>query len=166
MRDTSNSSYAWPRSPSPLPREKDFDPYNGDLDCQHALEVFGGMTLDQAYLEFCDRPEIYQEDFMFMGPKAFIYYFPVVDRYLREVTSKDVNEDCEAEILGKAIKGQLDHGVVVQSTTVLLEIRGLTDFVLAEVARYSASKKIRKEIHTTWTQLAHNLAQYEQDASH
>lgn len=165
MRPSANNSYAWPRPPSPLPRERDFDPYNGNLDCQHALKIFGGMTLDQAYTEFCDRPEIYQEDFMFMGPKAFAYYFPVVDRYLREVTSNDPHDDCETVILAQAIKGQLDHDAVCRSITILAEIRSLIDFVLMELARYSGSKKIRKQIRNTWTELADTLTKCEQAVS-
>ena len=163
MRAAANSLYPWPRPSSPLPRAKDFDPYNGDLDRQHALDIFGGMTLDQAYEEFCDRPEIYQEDFLCMGPKAFVYYFPVISRYLREITSNDPHEDCEVAILAYAIKEQLNYDAVRQSIKILSEIRSLIDFVLAEVARYSGSKKIRKKLHTTWTQLAEKLAKCEHE---
>ncbi len=159
MSATTDASHSWPRPASPLPRERDFDPYGGDLDCQHAFEIFGGMNLDQAYLEFCDRPEIYQEDFMFMGPKAFVYYFPVIDRYLREVTSNDPRDDCEANILACAMNGQLDHDDVSGSSVVVSELHNLINFVLMEVARYSGSKKIRKQIHATWRQLADKLAQ-------
>lgn len=164
MRAATDSSYSWPRPSSPLPSEKDFDPYDGNLDCQHALEIFGGMSLDQAYEEFCDKPEIYQEDFMFMGPKAFIYYFPVIDRYLREVASKDQYGDCEVSILAYTIKEQLDHNVVHQSTNTLSEIHSLTEFILAEITRYSYSKKIRKQVRNIWMQLADKLAQYQKSA--
>ncbi|MBL8820867.1 MAG: hypothetical protein JNL96_20010 [Planctomycetaceae bacterium] len=67
----------------PLPTEADFDPYGGDLDAQCAWRNFGGLTLDEATNKFRERPEIYQEDFMFMGGKAFAFYFPVVEAYLR-----------------------------------------------------------------------------------
>ena len=165
MVPPSNEPFVWPRPASPLPNEKEFDPYNGNLDCQHALQVFGGMTLDQAYSEFCDRPEIYQEDFVFMGPKAFVYYFPIVDRYLREVKSNDPHDDCAADILAYAINGQLDNDDVSGSATIVSELCNLIDFVLLEVARYSGSKKIRKQIHATWNQLADKLVECEQDAA-
>jgi hypothetical protein len=39
--------------------------------------------LEQAHVRFCSAPEVYQEDFMFMGCRAFHFYFPVIDEYLR-----------------------------------------------------------------------------------
>ena len=49
MTPASLESYSWPHRDASLPTERDFDPYGGDLDCQHALKIFGGMPLDQAY---------------------------------------------------------------------------------------------------------------------
>ncbi len=67
-----------------LPTEQHFDPYGGDLDAQCAWRNFGGLTIEEAKVKFCEHPEIHQEDFMFMGGKAFAYYYPVIDSYLRE----------------------------------------------------------------------------------
>ncbi|MEM7010678.1 MAG: hypothetical protein AAF585_04260 [Verrucomicrobiota bacterium] len=68
------------RPPAPLPTENDFDPFGGDLDAQCAWKHFGELSLNQAYDIFVSAPNIYQEDFMFMGAVAFDYYFPVIDR--------------------------------------------------------------------------------------
>jgi hypothetical protein len=57
-----------------LPTETDFDPYQGDLDAQCAWKNFGGLTLGEAFVKFEESPETYQEDFMFMGGKAFARY--------------------------------------------------------------------------------------------
>ena len=76
-----------------LPSEGDFDPYHGCLDAQCAWRNFGGLDLDSAYRKFCENPSYYQEDFMFMGPAAFTFYFPVVDRYLREIRSDYQTEE-------------------------------------------------------------------------
>ena len=77
-----------------LPRVEDFtctpNPKD-DLDGYYAWQNFGGLTVAEAYTKFCESPHIYQEDFMFMGDAAFVFYFPVIDQYLREVepTYKD-----------------------------------------------------------------------------
>ena len=68
--------------------ESDFDPVGGDLDAQYAWKNFGELTLKQAYDLFLTNPIHYQEDFMFMGGTAFDYYFPVIDRYIRQVCSR------------------------------------------------------------------------------
>jgi hypothetical protein len=75
-----------------LPTESDFLEDHGCLDAQCAWKNFGGLTLDQAYERFCDNPLHYQEDFMFMGEPAFTFYFPVLDRYVREGI-RDRDED-------------------------------------------------------------------------
>jgi hypothetical protein len=64
-----------------LPTERDFDPWHGNLDAQCAWRHFGGLTLDQAHARFRENPLGYQEDFMFMGPVAFAFYFPVIEDY-------------------------------------------------------------------------------------
>ena len=71
----------WEKS-GPLPGERDFDPDAGDLDAQVAWKHFGGLTLSEAYQRFQEDPEKHTEDFMYMGGKAFAYYFPVLERYL------------------------------------------------------------------------------------
>ncbi|MEM9646820.1 MAG: hypothetical protein AAF989_17650, partial [Planctomycetota bacterium] len=69
---------------SQLPSEHDFDPHQGDLDAQYAWKHFGALTLEEAFRRFRENPEIYQEDFMHMGGRAFAFYFPVLDCFLRE----------------------------------------------------------------------------------
>ena len=51
-----------------------------------------------------EHPEIYQEDFMFMGGKAFAYYYSVIDSYLRETPwlPTEDRDDREAWILRNA----------------------------------------------------------------
>lgn len=164
MTLTSLESYSWPHRAASLPTERDFDPYGGDLDCQHALKIFGGMPLDQAYSVFLECPEIYQEDFMFMGPRAFAYYLPIIDRFLREVSSNCKFDDCETNILACAIEGQLDYDPLNCSEELLREVRSLTDFVQTSTSRYSGSKVIRKRIRTTWAKVADKLTKCEQDA--
>lgn len=73
-----------------------------DLDGFCAWKNFGGLTVEEAYEKFCQCSETYQEDFMFMGDAAFVFYFPVIDRYIREEES-GYEFDCETHILGQCI---------------------------------------------------------------
>lgn len=62
-----------------LPTEKDFDPIGGSLDAQSAWKHFGGLTLEEVNRKFRENPFYYEEAFMWMGGKAFDFYFPVID---------------------------------------------------------------------------------------
>ncbi len=143
--------FSWKRRVAPLPTESDFDPYNGCLDCQCAWKNFGNLSLDQAYALFIERPEIYQEDFMFMGPAAFFYYFPIVDRYMREVAYDENSCGTEADILGYAINYQFEG--FRRSQIMLVEINSLASFVLANPDRYADDKDEKLKIINTWTKL-------------
>lgn len=68
-----------------------------------AWEHFGGLSLEEAYEQFCARPDIHQEDFMFMGCTAFRYYYPVLETYLHEAKPSDEFDECEAWTLAVII---------------------------------------------------------------
>ncbi|MGV3531741.1 MAG: hypothetical protein ACO1QR_05175 [Chthoniobacteraceae bacterium] len=143
------------RSRHPLPSETDFDPHGGDLDAQSAWRSFGNLSLEQAYSLFRSRPEVYQEDFMFMGCRAFEYYFPVIDRYLRETTrGEDDAGDCEASILGTAVAAQFEWNDAVLSPGFVQEINALQEFVVLHVDRYAATSKERRRILREWQRVA------------
>lgn len=90
-----------------LPTKDDFDPWGGDLDAKYAWKMFGGLTLEEARIVFLDRPESRQEDFMFMGGKAFAYYYPIIEDYLRAAQSEETqDDDREAWILAHCILNQ------------------------------------------------------------
>src|SRR5436189_5968418 len=95
------------RPANPLPTEADFDPYGGNLDAHTAWKHFGGLSIPQAYDLFVTNPLRYQEDFMFMGSRAFEYYLPVIDRYLHEVSGGEESDGCEA-ILASGVVAQFD----------------------------------------------------------
>ena len=122
--------------PVPLPREADFDPFGSDLDAQSAWRNFGGLSLQDAYTKFCENPEVYQEDFMFMGSRAFHYYFPVVDEYLRSARASEAYNDCQA-VLGSCIAAQFDWKGAQVTATLRGRISDLCDFILGNQDRFA-----------------------------
>lgn len=65
-----------------LPTAADINVYNS-LDETSACEHFLNKSLDQAEALFREDSAYYQEDLMWMGPKAFRYYLPAATNYLR-----------------------------------------------------------------------------------
>jgi hypothetical protein len=69
-----------------------FDEINvhNTLDERSACEHFLGKNLEEAELLFHQNSAYYQEDLMWMGPKAFCYYVESVIRYLQsDVAAND-----------------------------------------------------------------------------
>lgn len=110
-----------------LPSELDFDPHAGDLDAQCAWRNFGGLTLDDACEKFDEAPEVYQEDFMFMGGRAFAFYYPVIDQFLRKSALIPAVQrgDRQAWILPQCIRHQFEwnpHQSVLELRESVLEL--------------------------------------------
>ena len=139
------------------PSEADFDPFGGCLDGQSAWRNFGGLTLEEAYAKFCEAPDRLQEDFKFMGCRAFHFYFPVIDEYLRTATSTGEWDDCQAKILAECIALQFDW----RGTTISPELRDrisqLCAFARTHLDRYAQSPEDRKEIERVWVELEGKL---------
>ena len=158
MDDKSTSSgFRLSRPNMPLPTARDFDPLGCDLDAQSAWKHFGRLTIQAAYDLFLSNPVYYEEDFMFMGSKAFEYYLPVIDRYLREISYEDEMDDCEAAILGSGVVAQFQSSLSEQTVK---EIEELCSFVRANLHRYAESEGEQKRIDSKWEKVALNIVAY------
>lgn len=141
--------------PAELPNETDFDPYHGDLDAQCAWKNFGGLTLDEAFARFEECPETYQEDFMFMGGKAFAFYFPVIDRFLRRTIELPAGQrgDRQSWILPQCIKNQFEgreFRLVQHLRQPVLELCG---FMLQNIHLFADDWSDVTEIERQWHEL-------------
>jgi hypothetical protein len=143
-----------------LPTETDFDPFGGDLDAQSAWRNFGGRTLSEAFEIFLSNPLHYQENFMFMGCRAFGYYFPVIAKYLREIRYADDWDDCQAAILGHGVKLQFGWNGTVLPEQLLKEIESLSEVVQTRLAEYAVSEDEQKRIEAVWKEVDQELTQY------
>ncbi len=163
---SSSSGLHLHRPKAPLPGLSDFDPLDGDLDALRAWNNFGGLGLDQAYPLFLENPLSYQEDFMFMGPAAFDYYFPVIDRYLREFRrSDDDDDDGCAWILGAAMVSQLETTRPRPiATGTAMEIADLAAFMIGEIDRFAVDSHGETRILEPWRKAG--LLAAERNAGH
>jgi hypothetical protein len=141
------------RASGPLPQAKDFDPFDGDLDARWAWKNVGGLSLDQAYELLLSNPIYYQEAFMWMGPKAFAYYLPVIDRYLREFRNFDEMEDC-GWILGRDVANQLERLDSESPASIIGELKDLATFVLSNLGNFTPDLDEQKRIQEAWLEVS------------
>lgn len=144
-----------------LPSERDFDPYGGGLDAQVAWSHFGGLTLAEANRRFRESPEIYQEDFAFMGCRAFAYYYPVIDSFLRETVEIPEPErgDREAWILAHCIQSQFNDercGPVLRYLKP--KVLALAEFVRENIFAFSNDSWALDDIGAAWRELQQRVA--------
>jgi hypothetical protein len=100
---------------------RDISPTNGlDLDEKCAADHFFGLTIDQAFDTFAGHPEYYLADFLYMGDKAFGYYFPIVIKHIFKDVQFWIEQYPQLDLLLEIIKGRrgpidgykLDHRIV------------------------------------------------------
>ena len=149
----------------PLPSATDFFTEGGDLDAEYAWTHFGGLTLEQAYRKFTENPDYYQEDFMFMFPKAFEYYFPVLDRYLRSVSQEEedaMGDGWEVWIIGRGINSQLRQMAKSHPPRYLLaEIAALSHFVKENLSLYFSAEEEQIRTREAWLEIDQALLKFE-----
>ena len=147
----------WNDSPEQRPTQADFDPSEGCLDALHAWKNFGGLSRAEAYEKFCQAPEIYLEDFMFMGGVAFAYYYPVLERYVLEsrVETRDGNDVEAMWILASCIKLQYEARSI--DYVFRARILGLVSHVRSNLAQYSIDSDEQGRIDTAWHELESRL---------
>ena len=146
-----------PKNTLGLPDERDFDPHGGFLDAQWAWKNFGGLTIEAAHLKFRENPLNYQEDFMFMGGKAFVYYYPVIDSYLRDTPEDNDGDDRESWILAHCIKAQFDVDTLADVRRLAPRVLELADFVRTHIQRFGSALNEQNHIATAWDELVRHI---------
>jgi hypothetical protein len=137
------------KSQENLPTKKDFDPW-GDLDAQWAWKNFGGLTIDSAYNKFCTYPETYQEDFMFMGPTAFSFYFSIIEKYMSTVQPEDEFDDCSGWIIGCGVEIQLEN---IESECLKQRVLRLVDIVINRFINFPIEDDDKLRVIEKWKEI-------------
>jgi len=136
-----------------LPTRTDFVSYTGDLDQICAWENFGGLTRDEASERFAENALHYQEDFMFMGTNAFLYYFPVLDGYLRSAPDEENDDDWESWIIAQCIRAQFDRTTIDRLRPVASSVFELAGFVRENIRRFGCDRAEQQRVAAAWTEL-------------
>lgn len=142
-----------------LPSERDFDPTGDDLDARDAWRHFGGLTPEEALALFRENPMHYQEDFMFMGGRAFVFYFPVLDTFLREFRWSEQEDDSEAAIIGSCVAHQFRWPTASHLKGIQAAIRSLADYVCSHTDTFASDPDEQKRIVTEWEPVYRALEQ-------
>lgn len=122
-----------------LPTEREINPHSGCLDGEYAVKMFLGKTLNEAELLFQEDGLSRQEDLIWMGPIAFVFYFRAALSYLKSPISADDSD-------------------FASSMTGLLEWR-----VLGEYEDFNQIKKARTEMVEFCEHLQSNYDFYDID---
>ncbi len=93
---------------------------------------------------------------MFMGPKAFRFYFPVVDRFLRREREPWEFDDSEAWILGKAVRLQLERR---KDDSLLKAIGALCQYVRTHLSKFATTGTEQQDIDAAWLEVETKLAE-------
>jgi hypothetical protein len=138
-----------------LPTRSDFNPWGpGALDAECAWRNFGGSTLAEAHSKFRERPDVFQEDFMFMGGKAFAFYFSVVEDYLREVPDEEnEGDDRKSWILAKCIQNQFEANTAHHVLHLSGRVIALSLFIRNNLRLFGYDEVERKRIADAWEEL-------------
>ena len=133
-----------------LPTEQDFDPYGGDLDARSACRNFGGRSIADALERFRGNPLYSQEDFMFMGARAFAFYFPVLEAFLQEFRVSDAGNESMAALLGWSIAKQLQSSSAADLAPIHPAIRALADYVCSHTELLGSAPAEQQRIAENW----------------
>jgi hypothetical protein len=146
-----------PANDPSLPTEQDFDPFGGGLDEQVAWRNFGGLTLEQANKKYRENPDAYQEDFMFMGGKAFAFYFPVIESYLRETSAYTEYDDRNAWILACGIQLQFTGNTLPDVRHLASRVLDLAEFVQSNIGHFAIEHEEQQRILSAWQELKDHI---------
>jgi hypothetical protein len=151
----------------PLPCVSDFFRAPGGDEAETAWKNFGGLSLEQAYGKFMESPDCRQEDFMWMFPKAFEYYFPVLDRYLRTVSEEEEEsggDGWEVWIIGCGINLQLGRLSKSHPQRYLLaEISVLSHFVKENLSLYFSAEEEQIRTKEVWLKIDQAILELEKN---
>lgn len=146
-----------------LPTYEEFVQSPDALDAKYAWKHFGGLTLDQAAARFEEDPLVYCEDLMFMGWKAFVFYFPVVDQFLRKTAQIDIEEreDRHSWILARAIENQFTGTRAEFVRQLRQPVLQLCNFMLSNLDLFTNDGWDVTQIEQAWQELQQLVAHLE-----
>jgi hypothetical protein len=122
-----------------------------DLDVKHAWKALGGKSAEDAYQGFKEAAFPQVENFRWIAPEAFVYYFPVVLRYLMSDDSKGDSDtvSCFAGIL----ESQLDDNRQALAA-IFKDIAVLSKHIIRHYGDYDVSYDIYGDLKSRYEKIA------------
>lgn len=122
-----------------------------DLDVKQAWKTFGGKTVEDAYPSFEQAAFPQVENFRWMAPEAFIYYVPVVLRYVKSEAAKGDSDTISS--LAGILESQLDENRQALSAA-YADIAALSVHVISYYADYDVSYDIYGDLKSCYEKIA------------
>jgi len=136
-----------------LPTRKDINPY-GDLDGNSTEDKLFGKSLEDVVGMLEENSLYYQEMFMWMGAKAFIYYFPAALAYLSSNSSVE-DSDFVNCMLGN-IEFRLDHDQD-EIEPAFPDIIRFVDEVLSTYSKFEIDESVYGDLESSYRVLRSRL---------
>lgn len=138
-----------------IPTADDINVFNS-LDEITAEEHFLNKTVEEAEILFRENSAYYQEDLMWMGPRAFSYYLQAAINYLKSKYS--IGDDHFVDSLYEIVMFRIDQegfSLAVES------VKHLADYVLQNYEKFNVDSNIFGDLHKKYAKLVCVLADME-----
>jgi hypothetical protein len=122
-----------------------------DLDVKHAWKTFGGKTVEDAYPEFEQAAFPQVENFRWIAPAAFIYYFPMVLRYVKSEAAKGDSDTISS--LAGILESQLEENRQALSA-VFEDIAALSEHVISHYADFDVNYDIYGDLKSRYQRIS------------
>jgi hypothetical protein len=134
-----------------LPTEDEINVHNS-LDERAASEHFLNQTLEQAEALFRDNSAYYQEDLMWMGPKAFAFYLQAAINYLKSDHSRGDYHfvDCLYGIV-------MFRSEQEEFSLALDRVREMVDYVIDNYEKFEVNEVVYGDVLGKYKQLQEQL---------
>ncbi len=126
-----------------LPTRAEIDVF-GSADEADAYQHFGGKTIDEAEALFRENSLRYQEDLMWMGPRAFKFYLPAATRYLASDAGR--GDSALVEYLLAGLRWRRDSEGAEALALANEEIRQLAEMVVEQHAKFEFDERTLGEV--------------------
>lgn len=94
---------------------------------------------------------------MFMGGKAFAFYFPVLEAYLRDTPEEYESDDRQSWILAHCLRQQFEAKTAHHVLHLVQRVFALSTFVQQNIHRFGDSTEEQRRIADAWMELDSQL---------
>lgn len=130
-----------------LPTADEINVYNS-LDEISACEHFLNKALPQAEELFRDNSSYYQEDLMWMGPRAFQFYLLAATNYLRSTHA--VGDDHMIDCLYEIVMFRLNQ----EGFSLAIDrINEMIDYIIGDYEKFDVNEQIYPDLKEKYRQL-------------